>query len=370
MKLSENDKRNARDLQHQPPSPVKLTRLSRLLEKSVNELPLAANAPAPVSEAHAAFEAAVARAKQKIEQVESAEQAAKQAPAHDAAAAAEAMRTGKPAPKASQVKADEAFKSALVGTEGAAQFLETAHDALIDAVQEAWPTWRPQIIREAAAARVKAAEATKAAAAAVATGRALFAAVGQLDNEVLSRDAKLLQVVSQETRQGIPWLEATHAVPSSPLTHVSIPGVDQDRRPRRLDLAVVVEAVAGAVAEAGTFPPADWTPPTDPAHADLLAEPLDPATEWVKAQVRKEWGDSCVVCKLPGAEEAVEVVGAAWPWAMVHTRCKNKAPDPKAQRRAEREAKMQRGGFPPSPNEASQIVGPSGRVHKDKDFNG
>lgn len=369
MKLSKNDMRDARDIHRQPASPAKLTRLLQLLEASVNKLPLDANAPAPVTEAHQSFIGAAARAKQKIEQVETAEQAAKQAPAHDADAAAEAMRAGKPTPKPSEAKAAEAVKSALVDTEGAAQLLETAHDALIEAVRDQWATWRAQIVRDAAAARLNAVEATAAAAVAVATGRALFAAVGQLDNGVLSRDEKLLEAVSAETRQGIGWYGSAH-IGGAPLQNVLIPGVKYRGDPMALDLAVVVETVAAAVAQAENVPASDWVPPTDPRHADLLAQPLDPDQPWVRWAIMRKYGDVCVVCKRPGTEEAVEVNDAIGPWGMVHTRCKNQAPDAKAQKHAERQAKMQREGFPPSPNEASQIVGPSGRVHKDKDFNG
>ena len=311
MKLSKKGKRDASDLQRQPASPVKLTRLLRLLEASVNELPLDANAPAPVTEAHQSFIGAAARAEQKIAQVETAEQAAKQAPAHDADAAAKAMGAEKPAPKPSEAKAAEAVKAALVDTEGAAQLLEKAHDALIDAVQKAWPTWRPQIIRDAAAARVKAAEATAAAAVAVATGRGLFAAVTTLDHQVLSRDANLLQAVSDETRQGLPWYEPTHSG-GAPLSRVILPGLDQRAKPQAFDLAVVVDAVAAAVAEAGTWPAADWLPPTDPGHAELLAEPLDPATPWVKARAMRETGGTCSVCQRAPAEVPVVIEGKWW----------------------------------------------------------
>jgi len=126
--------------------------------------------------------------------------------------------------------------------------------------------------------------------------------------------------------------------------------------------------VAAAVADPETFPASDWTPLSDPGHADLLAAPLDLDQPWVRSAIRQEWGDTCVVCKRGGADVAVEVVGAAWPWAMAHRTCRDKAPDPKAQKRAERLAQMQQHGFPPSPNEASQIVPDGQRVQKDTGF--
>jgi len=143
-----------------------------------------------------------------------------------------------------------------------------------------------------------------------------------------------------------------------------VPGVSTNGRPHVSDLSVVVEALCLAVAAPADFERAEWLPPGDPEHDALLAEPLDPEQPWVKAAIRREWGDACIVCRLPGADTAVEVVGAAWPWAMAHRKCQNKEPDAKAKQHAERVAKMQRTGFPPSLNEATQLVPDGGRVQK------
>jgi len=356
-------------LRKMPAGPARLTRLLTLLDQDIALYPLDANPPDAVTEVHAAYLSAVARATRASEQVETAEQAAKQAAAHDVETAAQAFREGKAQPKVAQTKAAAGITDPLVGCEAAEKPVEEAHDKLVDAVKDEWATWRVEIVKDAAAARVNVTEATAAAAAAVATHRALSAAVGQLDSGVLSRDAKLLEAVSAETRQGIGWYGSAH-IGGAPLRNVLIPGVKYHGDPMALDLAVVVETVAAAVAEAGNAPASDWVPPTDPRHASLLAQPLDLDQPWVRSAIMLKYGDVCVVCKRPGTEEAVEVNDAIGQWAMVHTRCKNKAPDAKAQKHAERQAKMQREGFPPSPNEASQIVGPSGRVHKDKDFSG
>lgn len=373
MKLSTNNAttRSAlRDIYKMPAGPDRMARFLLLVDADIAQYPLDANPPEAVTAAHEAYLSATSVARRTAAGVGTAKEAAGTAAGADLSAAMQSIQAGKITPKSTtQPKAADAIAAALTFTAAAENLVGEAQAHLVDAVQEAWPEWRAQIIRDAAAARVKAAAATSAAAVAVATGRALFAAVTTLDNEVLSRDAKLLQAVSSEMREGLPWFESTH-IGLSPLRTVSIPGVEHQGKPMALDLAVAVEAVAAAVAEAGTFPPADWTPITDPGHADLLAAPLDLATPWVKSRIRQEWGDTCVVCKRGGTDVAVEVVGATWPWAMVHTRCKNQAPDAKAKQHAERVAKMQRDGFPPSPNEATQIVGPSGRVHKDADFSG
>lgn len=365
MKLNENGRRNARDLQNQPASPVKLTRLLRLLEASVNELPLNANAPAPVTEAHAAFEAAVARAKQVSEQVETAEQAAKQAAAHDVEAAAEAMRAGKPKPKPSEAKAAEAVKSAKVDTDAAGSLLETALDRLVEAVKDEWPTWRAQLISDADSARKAAVGALEKATEAVAVARNLYAGVGSLDLGVLERYPKFLAAVQAERKGGLAWYAST-CNGQPPLQSVRVPNGKQ--KTVTLDLSKAAEAILLAVAEPGDFARASWSPPSDAGHADLMAEPLDLSAPWVVTAVRRDWGSTCATCNLPGADTVEEQAGRGL--VMVCAKCRDRKPDPAEQKRAERLAKMQAHGFPPSPNEASQIVPDGGRVQKDKGFGG
>lgn len=367
-KDSETTRYDLRELAKLPPGPARLTRLLSLLDQDIAQYPMDTSPPPEVAKAHAAYLSATSVARQTVEGVETAKEAAGTAAGADLSDAMQAIQAGKITPKSTtQPKAADAIAAAITFTTAAENLVGEAQAHLVDAIQESWPTWRVEIVRAAAAARVKAAEATAAAAAAVATHRALFAAVGQLDNGVLSRDAELSQAVRAETRQGIGWYGSGGG---APLRNVLIPGVKYRGDPMPLDLAVVVETVAAAVAEAGNVQASDWVPPTDPRHADLLAQPLDPDQLWVRSAIRRKYGDVCVVCKRPGTEEAVEVNDAIGPWGMVHTRCKNQAPDAKAQKHAERQAKMQREGYPPSPNEATQIVGPSGRVHKDKDFSG
>lgn len=350
MKLKNQDdtRRVASDRRDMPAGPDRTARFLRLLDADIAQYPLDANPPPAVAAAHEAYLVATSVARKTAEGVETAKEAAGTAAGADLSAAMQAIQAGKITPKSTtQPKAADAIAAAVTFTTGAENLAGEAQAHLVDAVQEAWPTWRPQIIRAAAAARVKAAKASKESAAAVATAHGLFAAVTTLDNEVLSRDAKLLQVVGAETRQGLDWYASTHAG-SAPLKTVSIP---HGKTPVVFPLAVVAEAVAAALAEPPTFPASDWLPAADPAHAKLLAEPLDPATPWVKDRIRKEWGDVCVVCKLSGTDEAVEVVGATWPWAMVHTKCKHKAPDPKELKRQEARAAMSHRGFDAQPGQ-------------------
>lgn len=254
----------------------------------------------------------------------------------------------------------------MVDCEAAGRLLEEAHAALVDVCAAVFPAWRAQIVKDAGAAHTAASEAMQQAAAALATARSMYSAVGTLSSEVLSRDAKLAEAARKETRQGLPWLESTHTG-RSPLKTVSIP---HGKTPVVFPLDAVVGAVAAAVAEQGDFPQGDWTPPTDPGHADLLAEPLDTMAPWVRSAVLRTQGGACAVCGGAGADVVAEVAEPGAPLVMVHTRCMNRKPDAKAKRNAERVAQMQRTGFPPSLNEATQIVPDGGRVQKDVGFSG
>jgi len=312
---SSNHRYDLADLRKMPAGPARLTRLLKLLDEDIAQYPLDANPPDAVTAAHAAYLSATSVARQTVEGVETAKEAAGTAAGADLSAAMQAIQAGKILKSTTQPKAADAIAAAVTFTTGAGNLAEEAHDALVDAVQKVWPEWRTQIIRDAAASRVNAAAATKAAAAAVATGRAMFGAVATLDHQVLSRDAKLAEAAYSETRQGLPWYESTHSG-GAPLTRVIIPGVERKGNPMALDLAVVVETVAAAVAEAGTFPAADWTPLTAPGHAELLAEPLDPATPWVKARAMQETGGTCSVCqRLPASAALPALIEGKW-WSV------------------------------------------------------
>lgn len=308
MKLnnSRNSKSDLADLRKMLAGPARLTRLLTLLDQDIAQYPLDANPPDAVTEAHTAYLGATSVARQTIEGVETAKEAAGTAAGADLSAAMQAIQAGKILKSTTQPKAADAIAAAVTFTTAAENLVEEAHDALVDAVQKVWLEWRPQIIRDAAAARVKAAKATKEAAAAVTSARGCFATVTTLDHQILARDTKLAEAVRSETRQGLPWYESTRG--GAPLGRVILPGVDQRKKPEAFDLAVVVDAVAAAVAEAGTFPASDWVPPSDPAHAELLAAPLDPATPWVMARAMSETGTTCSVCCRAPASAALPVL--------------------------------------------------------------
>ena len=352
------------ELRRLPAGPARLARLLKMQEADVNELPLDANAPAPVTEAHQAFIAAASWARQVAGQVELAEQAAAEAGKADVAAAlkvAQAGGAGKLPEPTRMRKAAGAVEAALLGCEAAEKLVEEAHDNLIHAVKEAWPTWRAQLIHDADSARKAAVGALEKAVAAVASARSLYAGVGSLDLGVLERYPKCAEAVTAERRGGLAWYSSTCG--PTPLVSVNMPDPRDKRATVRLDLSEAAEALLLAVAEPGDFTQAEWSPPSDAGHDLLRATPLDLSAPWVVAAVRHDWGTACAICRQPGADTVEEQTGRGL--VMVHAKCQNKEPDAKAQRNAERLATMQAHGFPPSPNEASQLVPDGQRVQKD-----
>jgi len=136
----------------------------------------------------------------------------------------------------------------------------------------------------------------------------------------------------------------------------------QDKRATvRLDLSKAAEALLLAVAEPGDFTQAEWSPPSDAGHDALRDAPLDLTAPWVIRAVRQECGSTCPVCRMPHADTVV-LDGSTL--VLVHAKCGARAPSAKEKQHAERVAKMQRTGFPPSLNEATQIVPDGGRVQK------
>lgn len=340
LKDTETNRYSLRDLAKLPPGPARLASRLKILDADIAKYPLDANPPAEVTEALKVYEAEAVRAKQASEQIETAEQAAKQAAAADVERAMQAVRENKAAPKLTQIKADENILCAVVDCEAAGRLLEEAHAALVDVCAAVFPAWRAQIVRDAAAAHTAASEAMQKAAAALATARSMYSAVGTLSSEVLGRDAKLAEAARAETRQGLPWYESTHNG-RPPLKTVSI---TRNRTPIVFPMADVVAALAAAVAEQGDFPQGDWLPPTDPDHADLLAAPLDLEAPWVRSAVARAQGTACAFCRLPHADTVVQD-GATL--VLVHGKCRE--PDAKEKKRLDARAAMSRRGYDAAP---------------------
>jgi len=329
-------------------APAHLASRIKVLEADLEALPLDANAPDAVTEAHAAFVAAVAWSKTMAGKVDEAEEAAADANKADVAAAVKAGEpggSGKFPERTHMRKAAGAVEAALLGCEAAEERVGAAHASLIEAVQASFPAWRKQLVQDAAAAHTVAAEAMQQADGALATAHGMYSAVSKLTAGVLSRDPKLAAAARAETRQGLPWYESTHTGPS-PLQTVSIP---HGKTPVSFPLDAVMGAVAADVAEQG-FAQGDWSPPGDPDHDALLNAPLDLSADWVVSGVRRDWGTVCAICRRPNADTVAEPEQGGG-LVMVHARCKNRPPDPvELKRQAAREA-MSRRGFDAQPGQ-------------------
>jgi hypothetical protein len=338
----------ASDRRLTPAGPARLARFMRKLNEDIAGLPLSADPPPAVIEAHKAYEAAAAWAQSSIAKYEAAVSAEQAAGAADVKKMAASVRAGKASPKLTAAAAGEAIQAALVGIQAAEQLLSEAHDHVVDAAYDAWATWRRSLIDDAAESHAAAFVAAQQAAAAIVEARAAYSAVSTLDVEILSRFPKVQAQVTAELHTGLPWYESTHS--GAPLTTVSIPGAERKGKPMALDLAVVVAAVQEAVASSGAFAAADWTTPTDPEHDAMLATPLDPATPWVRARAMRETGTTCSVCLIAPASAALPMV-IEGRWWTVCPKCyeANAAEQAATLAESEQRAKLDRKGYPDDP---------------------
>ena len=230
----------------------------------------------------------------------------------------------------------------LVGTEAAGTLLEEAHDNLIHSVKQAWPSWRKQLVKDAAAAHTAAAEAMEQAAAATALAKHLYAGVGSLDLGVLERYPKFAEAVLAERKGGVAWY-ASICNGQRPLERVDVPGVTYQGKHVTLDLAVVVEALRLAVAAPADFAAGDaWSPPSDPDHDAMRDAPLDLTAPWVIRAVRQECGSTCPICRMPHADTVV-LDGSTL--VLVHAKCGARAPSAKEKQHAERSRRCSAPGF-------------------------
>ena len=159
----------------------------------------------------------------------------------------------------------------------------------------------------------------------------------------MRRFPQVAEQVRGEKRSGIPWFESTHV--RTPLQNVVV--TKGRGAARMLD---VLDGLSKALA-VDAFPGADWCPPGDDEHADLLHQPLDPETSWVRCAIFRELGHSCAACARPCDTILPDGGGG---FAVVHPGCVVKSSDPdERKRRAAEYLRRQRqtealvGGFPP-----------------------
>lgn len=279
--------------------PAHLASRIKTIDADVEKYPLGANPPESVSAAHAAYLAAVAWAKQVAGQVESAEDAADEARKADVAAAAKvagAEGAGKFPEPTRMRKAALAVERAMVGCEGAEKHVEDAHARLVAAARDAWPEWRREDVACAEQAHRDLEAALAAALAAARVVVASRAAVLTLDHEILARDPALRAQVSGERRpNAVSWYAETH------LDYGIFHGVVQ-----------ALGDLAKQVAASHEFAAADWLPPDDPGHGELLATPADAGSDWLRRMAQRETGKTCSVCQRAPAAVPVVIEGKWW----------------------------------------------------------
>ena len=337
MKLKNKDDTRsvASDRRDMPAGPARLLKLLRILENDLSELPLDTNPPASVIEAHSAFTGVVAWAKQTAGQVETAEGASAVAHEADVAAAvkvAEAPGAGKLPEPTRMRKASGAVDAALLNCEAAEERAKNAHAHLTAAVRDAWPEWRRD---DVACAEQAHGDLEAALAAALDAARVLVArraAVLTLDSDTLARDPALKAQVSGERRpNAVAWYAFTH------LDYGGLPGV-----------VTALDDLASQVAASHEFAAADWLPPTDPQHAELLAAPADAGSKWLRHMAASETGKTCSVCQRAPAAEPVVIDGQWWTVCPACAKA-NAAEQDKILAESERQAKTSRRGYPEDP---------------------
>jgi len=346
LKKTRDSSYDLSNLQKMPAGPARLLKLLQILENDLSELPLDANSPASVIEAHSAFTGAVAFARQTAGQVETAEEAAGEASKADVAAAvkvAEAGGAGKfPEPTRSR-KAAGAVDAALLGCEAAEKHVDAAHEHLVSAVQKAWPDWRRDDVARAEEAH---GDLEAALAAALDAARVLVArraAVLTLDQEMLSRDSALHAQVSGERRPGaVAWYAETH-------------------HDYRLFDVQVLGDLAKQVAASHEFAAGDWLPPEDPRHAELLATDVDAGRHWLRYMAARETGKTCSVCCRADASAPVPMlIDGKW-WTVCETCFKaNAAEQDKILAELQRRANVDQHGVDPN---AAYSIGEDGSHH-------
>jgi hypothetical protein len=122
------------------------------------------------------------------------------------------------------------------------------------------------------------------------------AAVLSLDSDTLARDPALKAEVFGERRPAaVAWYQETH------MNHGSLGGVVQ-----------ALGDLAEQAAASHEFAAADWLPPDDPGHGELLATPVDAGSNWLRYMAGRETGKTCSVCCRAPAAVAVVIEGKWW----------------------------------------------------------
>jgi hypothetical protein len=147
MRLRDATARQLRDIRDDEVGPERLMSVVRELEEDVARLPLGVEPPPTVAEAHKAFQAAAAWARQVSGAIEEAEQAVGEAKRQDVETRAASVLQDKPRPKLTQIKAGEAVVGARVDLEAAEQLLCDSHSRLLAAALEAWADWRSAMLQ-------------------------------------------------------------------------------------------------------------------------------------------------------------------------------------------------------------------------------
>lgn len=366
MRLNLNNQMNKsaeRDLAKEPDASKRLTRLLKLIEADLATLPLDGDLPAAVAAALTAHKRAIDIARRSIAEHEASAAGVGTAAAEDVSALAKALKTGKAIPRALK-RAAARTKAELTGVtlEAAEDLIKTTQTDLIDAIRDNWAAMHRGFADGGEEKRAAAADALAEVVADLGPATRDFASIAKLDAQIRARFPALKTAVDAEQRDGIGWYDATHNT-RAPLTDVRLPDPANKGQTLGFPLLDVAAALLAAVAQPGAFAVSCWCPPDDAQHEQMRDAPL-PDEPWVASAVAREQGRGCAICGGGSKADLLTRIGGHL--QLAHGTCLRKPPSDQEKKRTARLARMASGRepYPPSPNEATQIVPDGGRVKK------
>ena len=108
-----------------------------------------------------------------------------------------------------------------------------------------------------------------------------------------------------------------------------------------------IDDLAKQAAASHEFPAADWLPPEDPNHDELLATNVDAGSHWLHRMAQRETTSTCSVCNRAPAAVPMVIEGK-W-WTVCPACAKANAPEQnKILAENERQAEAREHGVDPS----------------------
>lgn len=260
-----------------PPGPERAREIIRVLERDAGELPpIDESAPKPVRDARRAFDEAVRRALEAIDEVVKASSHVLEAREKDIEAAASALRQGRAQPQELTVtRARQAEEGALIALEAASRAVEQAHLQLTEACRKHWATWRRSMVQAALESDVEAKRELEKLAGLLEDRRRLALSTLRLDQQMTGRYRGLREKAEAQQRCGLEIFKVA-VQRFFPKNHFD-----------SAEWSAVEQGIAGLREHLNREMPwlTEWAPPGDEQQRELLERPLPLESQWVREAV-------------------------------------------------------------------------------------